>query len=47
MAATTIKKGNRYADDNSLDPLGGDTLPGSLFRLSKPSWFERSCLAAI
>ena len=40
VAATTIKKGNRYADNNSFDSLGGDTLPGSLFRLSKPSWFN-------
>ena len=40
VAATMVKKGNRYADTNNIDSLGGDTLPDSLFRLSTPSWFH-------
>jgi hypothetical protein len=39
VAATLIKKGNRYVNDNSFDSLDGDALPSSLFRTGKPIWF--------
>ncbi len=31
VAATLVKKGNRYLVNNSFDSLGGDTLPDSLY----------------
>lgn len=39
VAATLVKKGNHYINLGTTDPLGGDTVPDSLFRSSKPSYF--------
>jgi hypothetical protein len=42
VAATTILKGNYNFSTNSVpagEALGGDTLPNSLFRSSKPDYF--------
>jgi len=42
VQATTILKGNYNSNNRSIpttEPLGGDTLPASLFRSSKPAFF--------
>jgi hypothetical protein len=42
VAATLVRKGNDYIAFNGVptaESLGGDTLPSSLYRTSKPSWF--------
>lgn len=39
VAATLIDKGNYRTDNSSLSSLGGDTVPDSFFRSSKPSYF--------
>lgn len=42
VAATTIRKGNWYVLTGNIpagESLGGDTLPASYFRATKPSWF--------
>lgn len=40
VEATLIKKGNLYTADSSVDSVGGDTLPKSLYRGDvKPAWF--------
>lgn len=39
VEATLIDKGNYRIDDESTSATGGDTVPDSLFRDSKPAWF--------
>jgi hypothetical protein len=42
VAGTTLRKGNYNYHHNAIpsgESLGGDTLPASLYRASKPAWF--------
>ena len=40
IGATLVQKGNRLRDTGDFQSLGGDTLPNSLYRTSKPPWFN-------
>jgi hypothetical protein len=39
VKATLILKGNYDTESDTMESLGGDPLPNSLFRTSKPTWF--------
>jgi hypothetical protein len=39
VQGTLVRKGNYNYSNSTLESLGGDALPASLFRTSKPAWF--------